>query len=389
VIVTLARSASPPESLQILPPRVTANPQFRIPNHICVALAAAAALTTAAHSFARDADVLQSVSAIPAHLAGRFREAVGFQQTDSGEYLVFDRRSHAVFAIDPPRTTIREVVKIGAEEGRIIDPTAFAVDADGTFAVADAPNNRERIQIFTAGGSHLAGFMLPGRVEPRVVHNTQILSGIASMQFTGRTVLISQPETGALITEYGWNGGALRSIGRLRATGHEDDRAVHLAMNSGIPLPAADGGHWFVFQAGAPLLQRYDRDGRLLFERHIEGRELDEVLANQPTTWPKRRIGEGLVPIVAPVIRTAAVDRAGRVWIALVAPFTYVFDRDGDKIRTVQFRGAGLIAPDSLFFTKAGRILVTPGLYEFQAGSTGEEKGAPVPPIPPIPPAEP
>jgi hypothetical protein len=309
------------------------------------------------------------VAAIPAHLAGRFREAVGFQQTDSGEYLVFDRRSHAVFAIDAARTAIREVVKIGAEEGRIIDPTAFAAGADGSFAVADAPNNRERIQIFTPGGSHLAGFLLPGRVEPRVVHNTQVLGGIASMQFTGKTILLSQPETGALITEYSWNGTALRSIGRLRPTGHEDDRDVHLAMNTGIPLAAADGGFWFVFQAGMPLLQRYDRDGTLLFERHVEGRELDEVLARQPTTWPKRRIGDSTRPIVAPVVRTAAVDQSGRVWIALVAPFTYVFDGEGDKIRTVQFRGAGLIAPDSLFFTRAGRLLVTPGLYEFQTGS--------------------
>ena len=79
-----------------------------------------------------------------------------------------------------------------------------------------------------------------------------------------------------------------------------------------------------------------------------------------------------MLPIVAPTVRTAAIDRAGRVWIALVAPFTYVFDRDGDKIRTVQFRAAGIVAPDSLFFTKSGRILVTPGLYEFSlAGWAG------------------
>jgi hypothetical protein len=46
-------------------------------------------------------------------------------------------------------------------------------------------------------------------------------------------------------------------------------------------------------------------------------------------------------------------------------PYTYVFDRDGDKIRTVQFRGAGIMTPSSLFFGRNGRLLVTPGLYEF------------------------
>jgi hypothetical protein len=44
-----------------------------------------------------------------------------------------------------------------------------------------------------------------------------------------------------------------------------------------------------------------------------------------------------------------------------------LFDRDGDKIRTVQFRGAGVVTPSSLFFGKNGTILVTPGLFEFAA----------------------
>jgi hypothetical protein len=39
-----------------------------------------------------------------------------------------------------------------------------------------------------------------------------------------------------------------------------------------------------------------------------------------------------------------------------VSPFTYVYDRSGDKIRTVQFKGASLPSPDSLFFTKDGRV---------------------------------
>ena len=52
-------------------------------------------------------------------------------------------------------------------------------------------------------------------------------------------------------------------------------------------------------------------------------------------------------------------------WVTFVVPYTYVYDRDGDKIRTVQFRAAGIITPTSLFFGAKGRLLVTPGLYEF------------------------
>src|SRR5438046_1269249 len=92
------------------------------------ALAAAVAIVDA-----RPPDVLRSVSAVPAHIAGRFREAAGFQQSSSGQYFVFDRRAHTVYGLDDAQTTLWEIVQIGAESGRIIDPTAFAVEPDGSF----------------------------------------------------------------------------------------------------------------------------------------------------------------------------------------------------------------------------------------------------------------
>ena len=42
------------------------------------------------------------------------------------------------------------------------------------------------------------------------------MSGIGSLQYTGTSILISQPDTGALITEYTLAGGVNRSIGTLR-----------------------------------------------------------------------------------------------------------------------------------------------------------------------------
>jgi hypothetical protein len=53
--------------------------------------------------------------------------------------------------------------------------------------------------------------------------------------------------------------------------------------------------------------------------------------------------------------------------VALVSGTTYVYDARGDKIRTLEFRGAGALAPTSLFFTADGRVLVTPGCFAFSA----------------------
>ena len=113
------------------------------------------------------------------------------------------------------------------------------------------------------------------------------------------------------------------------------------------------------------MFRKYDAAGQLVFERHIEGREIDALIAGLPSKWPTRQTSEGELPLVTPTIRTAAVDPAGHLWIAFVVPYTYVYDREGDKIRTIQFRGAGIMTPSSLFFGKNSRVLVTPGLFEF------------------------
>jgi hypothetical protein len=330
-------------------------------------LAIAAALIVLLHAgAARSAitvEVLQSVSALPPHLAGLFSEPAGFHKLRSGGYLVFDRRGHTVYGIDAAMTAAKKIVEVGQETGRIIQPVAFAVSSDDRFVVADAPFGRERVQRFGQAGTRLGGFVMPGRAELRVQYGGLVLNGVASIAYEGESILVNQPEQGAVITEYSLEGWPQRNIGLLRATGHEDDPDLHRALNTGIPLFDPRGSYYFVFQTGEPRFRKYDARGTLIFERVIQGVELDAWMTAQPTEWPARRGRE--LPIVPPLVRTAAVDRAGNLWIALTLPFTYVYDADGDKQRVVQFRAAGIMAPSSLSFTREGPVLVTPGCYSF------------------------
>jgi hypothetical protein len=311
-------------------------------------------------------EIIDSVEAVPPEIAGPFREPAGFQAAASGEYFVFDRRGHTVYGVDAAMTSSWRIVDIGAEPGRILAPSAFSVAPDGTFVVADAPGNRERIQIFTPGGVRTGGFLVRERTRPRIVLNGLTVGGIGSLQYTGSAILMSEPDTGALISEYTLAGGISRLIGSLRHTGHEDDPDLHLALNAGLPLVDPTGGYFYVFQTGEPVIRKYDAAGTLQFERRIQGREIEELLGTLPTTWAERRASEGELPLVMPTIRTAAVDGAGRLWVGFVVPYTYVFDADGDKIRTLQLRGTGLMSPDSMFFDRNGRLLTTPGLLAFQ-----------------------
>jgi hypothetical protein len=311
------------------------------------------------------AEILASTSALPAHIATGFSDPIAFTQTSAGQYLVFDRRAQAVYAIDRAGTEATRLVQIGEERGRIIRPTSFASEPGGTFVVVDQPGGRQRIQRFADRGYLLNGFTLAAQPGPRLVVEGFVLGGSPSLQFTGDAIFLSQPQTGSLITEYTWDGQVRRAFGALRATGHEADRALHLSLNAGLPLVDPTGGFCFVFQSGIPTFRRYDGAGALVFERHIEGRELDDALRNQPSTWPAREADDRAWPAVPSVIRAAAIDPHGNLWVALNDPIVYVYSPDGDKIRTLQLQGAGPLAPTSLFFAGGSRLLVTPGCYIF------------------------
>jgi hypothetical protein len=332
------------------------------------ALAVVLGTGVAAGTGAPDVQHLRAIGGLPPHLAGAFAEITACHLTsDARQYLVFDRREHAVYRVDPAAAEPTKVLQIGFEQGRLLKPIAFDSAPDGTFAVADAPEGRPRIQVFVEEGSSLGGFTIRAGVVPFITLGDHVLSGVASIQYTGRSVFVSQPETGRLVTEYDPRGGVLRSFGELRATGHERDQDVHYALNTGLPLVNPKGGFYYVFLSGRPMFRKYDAKGSLVFERHIEGVELDTFVQALPTTWTPRRAGErDEFPIVPASVRTAAVDPDGHLWISLAVPYTYVYDASGDKRRTLQFRGAGVLSAAGFYFTRDNRVLVTPGCYAFR-----------------------
>ena len=344
-------------------------------------LAAAAVAVTAAFvaqvrpaTGAAPVETIRSVGGLPAHIAGRFNDQSICRQTEAGTFLVFDRRSHTVYSVDATSTAPTEIVQIGAEPGRLLQPYAFDARDDGTFVVADAPENRTRIQMFLASGSRLGGFQLPAVAFPLLLDGLAI-TGLGSLVLSDRSVFFSQPESGSLIVERGLDGVSSRAFGELRESGHEQDKPLHAVLNSGLVVLNPEGGFYYVFVAGRPAFRKYDALGTMIFERHIEGLELDAYMRDRPRAWPTRKAGDGQFPLVRPAVRAAAADRSGNLWISLDVPFTYVYDRAGEKTRIVQWRGAGVLAPNGISFTAAGQLLATPGCYLFNVRAPAKPRG--------------
>ena len=130
---------------------------------------------------AADVEELRASGSLAPHLAAAFDEIAACQLSSSGEYLIFDRRAHAVYTIARGAESPTRIVQIGSESGRIIRPTAFDSAPDGSFVIADAPGDRQRVQFFSPAGTSLGGFTMPGRGVPQITLGELVLSGLGAL----------------------------------------------------------------------------------------------------------------------------------------------------------------------------------------------------------------
>ena len=213
------------------------------------------------------------------------------------------------------RRSSRSAAKRGASFSRPAS-TSLATGASSSltcraFSSGSRPSMRR--------AQRVTGFFLPGQPAARVTIDNLMLNGAGSIQHAGNTLLISHPESGALFTEYSPGGYAQRSIGRLRATGFEDDRELHVAMNAGLPLVDPTGGFYLRLHhrpAAVPQVRRDGSAGLRAAHRRARARRLPGDAADALAATPRR--GQD-VPFVTPSFapppsaRTRrAVDLAGR-----------------------------------------------------------------------------
>ena len=125
-------------------------------------------------------------AACRAHVAGSFRDPLGFQQTDSGQYFVFDRRAHAVYTDRRRR---------GEEDRRYRSPSpdASSIRPPSTStrptAASSSPTRRCggrgcRSSRRTAGASAASRCRKPRSRGSN--SSSVVLNGIGSIQVRGR-----------------------------------------------------------------------------------------------------------------------------------------------------------------------------------------------------------
>src|SRR4051812_38025551 len=93
------RSAKPPDTKEEKTAEIAEGAKISLKNLLSGLCVLCSFFFVVAIVHALGAEVLRSTGAVPAYVAGQFREPAGFQQSSSGQYFVFDRRGHTVYGL--------------------------------------------------------------------------------------------------------------------------------------------------------------------------------------------------------------------------------------------------------------------------------------------------
>lgn len=266
-----------------------------------------------------------------------------------GLYVVSDRTRNSLLVINDRSEIQKEIAGIGSAPGRLFRPGYLDVASDGIIYVQDGGN--ERIQSFDLEGRYLGGFA------------TTPFMGFAAG--AGGEVFLGQPEKGRLVTVYSRDGKVLRSFGSLKKFSEvygsgsaDDDEKWRNAINR-VKISVEPDGSVLVSFMMAPLIQKYTREGVLVFERRLEGPEVDRLTQSALTTEGGGNLTMSMDGFPEHVMALEAVSLPGdEIDVALTDGSVYVADAEGRKVDVLHPHASNRFTPEMVGLSPAGEMVV-------------------------------
>jgi hypothetical protein len=265
----------------------------------------------------------------------RLVRKVVFSRGQPSTYFLLDRETHAVRLVQPGGT--RLIGDIGNAPGEFYYPFDLAVAGGDRLYIIDGGNRR--IQIVGANGRFLGEFPDLPKSE-----------GI-SVDKRG-DVFIGQPATGQLISVYDRTGKKLFAFGELLSPAalypqlKAEEKAYRIAINR-VRIAIDDEDNVWVAFIHAPIVRKFDRNGRLLAQQTLRVPGISQLTAAVlQTPPPPHYISQNFDGIqITMVIREIVFDRKARQPLLLLGDDRIVYlGRDGapEKIIRAELQGAQL-----------------------------------------------
>jgi hypothetical protein len=243
-----------------------------------------------------------------------------------GSYLVLEAENHRIVFLNSAMQVERQIGNIGQDFGELYYPNDLAVDPEGYIYVRDSMNRR--FQVFEWNGKEFSEF--PNSPE---AHGLAVTSK--------GEILLGQPQKNKLVSVYTRDGKLVRSFGELHKLsdfyGPElsglDNQYKHAINRVKISVDKDD--NVYLGFIGAPVFQKYNASGELLFEKKIAGPQAAEIINGfrKKRQSPVRR---GMDDVPTPLIITGLTvdDATGNIYIAFQwnRAWVYAANKNGDGV---------------------------------------------------------
>jgi hypothetical protein len=173
-------------------------------------------------------------------------------------------------------------------------------------------------------------------------------------------IYLGQPQKGALISAYSREGKLLRSFGTLKLYSDsygEEFKDQNEKFSNGINrvrLSVDKDGNILVSFMLIPLIQKYTRNGHLIFEQRLEGPEIDALMQSSGG-----RLTMSMDGFAEEVIALEAVPRPnGEIGVVLTDRSIYVADQSGKRLRVLHPHVETYFTPEMTGVTPAGELIV-------------------------------
>lgn len=303
-----------------------------------------------------------STTATAAPLEGKDNPAAYEEVFSNASFTPFQAAPHGdrLFASDIKRNRIvvlnrrgeieREMGRVGSGPGQLIRPESIGVSGDGTVYVYDAYN--DRIQSLGADGAYKGEF------------STTPFIGFAVS--SGGEVYLGQPEKGSLVTVYSGEGKKLRSIGKLKTFSEiygdkftYKDELYRLGINRvNLFIDAQD--NLYVSFMLAPIVQKYSPDGKLLFERRLEGERIEKLTEILLKDTDKIYVTTSIDGFQEKIITINPVvdPRTGHIYTIFIDGSIYLLDEGGNPLNWLEPRTTRRFFPDTAGLGVEGELLL-------------------------------
>ena len=245
------------------------------------------------------------------------------------KYFILESGNHRILVFNSSKKFNYQISRIGQAKGELFYPRDFTIEGEYLYAI-DPKNNR--IQIFNLKGDYINDF-------PDYYNSY----GIA-VNSKGE-IYLGQPSLGKLISVYNKEGKLINSFGNLHKLSNfygpslkKLDRKFENYINR-INMCIDQSDNLFLSFVGAPFLQKYDRNGNLLFEKKINDPKTEEII-NGFIRYNKSPVRRAIDDISIPLITTGITVE--NIHGNIVIPFQwdrcwiYIANKKGDKITTLE-----------------------------------------------------